>query len=471
MDAVLTIRVGAMGSGKTYGTVHDIIGKYAQDRVGPIIHNLPLHHEKICELARVPGLEDRLIKIDDETVKTWKTKGQGPWSFTRERFLPAELAGGMIILDEVHHCMGGQRYGADHNQHWLEWLSMVRHEQCEVVLITQTFSNFPKWVRDLCECKVEIGSVFGKRLPWFLGGITVGDLRQLWAGLLRTKLTTGAWLLEYRRIGSRWSLSEERPMTFKQEVFEAYESHSATDKGTGGAERVPEPCERFGRVGITWWFLKRNWHRLGPPLVLFSCLIGLPSLSMWMSSKEGRKTALGIFESFIKSQKPPKVVVKKPEPVGQVPAETKPPDMRISAIEKLEVKPVTSSDVGSEKPLPGPVWEPPEIVGISQGRLIDENGNEYRPGDLWQGQALAWVGNESWSWSNHPVQRLQRKKPAAAVDASSALGNEDQPQASSPRTATNRNGAVAQSQLRERASVGGVPGARDTVQNVNRGLR
>ncbi len=476
MDAVLTIRVGAMGSGKTYGTVHDLIYKYAVDRPGPIIHNLPLNHGKICELARVDGLADRLIKIPDEVIASWKTRGNGPWSFSSENFLPAELAGGMFLLDEVHHCMGGQRFKADHNQHWLEWLSMVRHEQCEVVLITQTFNNFPKWVRDLCELKVEVGSVFGKRLPWFFGSITVGDLRQLWAGVLRTKLTTGAWLLEYRRVGSRWNLSEQRPMTFKQKVFEAYESHSATEKGTGGAERIPEPCERLGRIGIIVWFLRRNWFRMFAPMGLIGAFALMLSFVWFNAQPGGQKHMVTWLMNFVKSMKA-KPKEDSAEVVVPPVAEYKPASTRIRDIEKiegLEVKQITSATTGSEVSLPVAFvkqdeWKPPVIVGISNGRLIDEQGEEWREGDVHEGVALAHVGEVRWSWSGHPPERLRRIRQI--VPESDAISSEGQ----SPFTAGDRReggyrGADGLREMGERSGVGRGSGTVESGSGVNRGL-
>lgn len=466
MDAVLTIRTGAMGSGKSYGVVYDLIYKYAVDRTGPIIHNLPLHHDEIVKLAKIPGLAERLYKIDDETIQTWKESGNGPWIFTRENFMPADLAGGMILLDEVHHYMGGQRYKASHNQHWLEWLSMVRHEQCEVVLITQAWDNFPKWVRSLCELKVEVASVFGKRLPWALGAITVGDIRQLWAGLTRTSLVTGAWLLEYRKAGSRWSLSEERPMTFVQPIFDCYKSHSATDKGTGGAERVEEPCERFSRFGILMWFIKRNWWRLGRPVALIGALILLPCFTLYIGTPEGRDTMVKLLLNSVKPVQAPPI---KPQPKPPVR-----PSTAIAAIECVEVKSITSTNQSTETSLPGlpvripdPPWVPPLIVGMGEGWICDENGEHYREGDQHHGVALAWIGIRSWSWTGQPVERLRRRRPVITDDSIESKSGPSTPDRTHSRVRTDSD---SQRGMGLGSGVGGVSRTGEPVAPINRRL-
>ncbi|MFH7043961.1 zonular occludens toxin domain-containing protein [Paucibacter sp. JuS9] len=149
---MINFLLGAPGGGKSYeATVFHILPALEKGR--KVITNLPLDLEKIGQIdAAYPSLIELRTASKREGVKGQGDKAR-PWrAFEHaddfgDPWRRADGIGPLYVIDECHLAMpkGETERGVE------EWFSLHRHENADVLLITQSYGKVSAAIRDLVQ--------------------------------------------------------------------------------------------------------------------------------------------------------------------------------------------------------------------------------------------------------------------------------------------------------------------------------
>lgn len=144
---MITMLLGAPGSGKSYeATVFQVLPALRKGR--KVITNLPLNVDAFAELN-----EDyrALIELRQPTAEDLKpfskvSDYKSDWKHPTEGFGP------LFVVDECHMFLPMTGTPRDLE----EWFALHRHENVDVVLITQTYGKVNKNIRELVQTVIEL---------------------------------------------------------------------------------------------------------------------------------------------------------------------------------------------------------------------------------------------------------------------------------------------------------------------------
>ncbi len=321
--SVTTLTCAAAGAGKSYvRCARFMVDDFLLNEDGLHISNFPVNiwpmanavaKKRKCEVADVGR---RIIIIPDDMLKGWMhatkedkrekdekgnpIKGEAEWSskgpWELEEWLESlgyesPLDGAHIAIDEVHNYCG-QKHPAHHRRNWMEFLGEIRHRGATFEAISQDKEKIAEEVRKESAVRYEMVNSATKRDPWF--GIVLKDWYELKA-LITGQYTSAVWVHELRRVNSRWVNECKWVYWLDPYYFQFYNSFNKPERGgkAKATKFLPEFKKR-GRLGLLWWFVRRNSFRL-------SSRFALVALVMWMCFFGGATLLLEGFLGFTSS--------------------------------------------------------------------------------------------------------------------------------------------------------------------------
>lgn len=224
----LTVCTGTMGSGKSYCRVRFAWDWIKARKTSRVITNLPLN------LEHWP--KGRVLLFPQKEVDAWrrdtKDNPPGPWTFTEEHARPGDL----IIVDEVQYFIPN-RGKVEARYAWLEWISMLRHEGCYLMIATQNPALCDDKILKLADEEHVSIDVDKKLDPVF--HVALGDwktLLRLYTGI-RSPQTFGVEIR--RRKGRETEIAGTYKYSLDPRYFKLYNSYSASEKtGKAGQDEV-----------------------------------------------------------------------------------------------------------------------------------------------------------------------------------------------------------------------------------------
>lgn len=274
----MSLRVihGKPGSGKTCYVVHLLFimfldwARYMLEHGEPmprkLYTNIPLYVDRINE-----KLSDEIgTKVDlSEGIVTLE-----PSFFQGDR--PGEYrewwndfgTGGFIVIDEVHHYLPAslkkKAGGLDFAEKFTQYVSMHRHNQHDIILLSQHVDNVNVEVKKQIETIYEVLNLKSQKLPWPIS-IPLSDIdvvREAW-GCPQQLAHIRRGVMEARRIvyDKDYDTFVLRPF-----LFEMYRSHTKSD------EALDRPSLKLGRIGSLVWLARRHALRLVSIVIVFVTL-------------------------------------------------------------------------------------------------------------------------------------------------------------------------------------------------------
>ena len=282
---VVKCTIGMPGSGKSYTRTRWIMSEFIPNEEGIIYTNLPLNVEELANHFEKKGYDrqsilDRIQLIPDDELKNWKTfdnegnppdnpvykplnhktddigyhdisyKYVGPWLYFQDK----ELGGAHIMIDEIQKFVD-IRSKLNLKRLWGDWLSTIRHEGCTIEFMTQTQARLANEIKNISETTIEIIPNSEKKFP--LIPIKNYDYYQLAKKFFDFDLkssTCTEWGVASNSKKERLHVWKYR---FDPRFYKYYDSYNNEEKGGSGI-RKKEEHERFSKIGLLWWFTKRN---------------------------------------------------------------------------------------------------------------------------------------------------------------------------------------------------------------------
>jgi len=219
--------------------------------------NIPLHLEAInAHLSKELCLKDvdisDYIELLDETFfRTSDGKYREWWSDFPE--------GAFIVIDEVHHYLPAsikrkKDGGVDYADKFTNYVSMHRHRQHDIILLSQHLDNVSVEVKKQIETVYEILNVKNRIVGVFPFTIPMADI----------DVVREAWGFPVQLAHIRRGICEARRIIYDKgyevfvmtpAIFALYRSHTKSD------EALDRPSLKLGRVGSIVWLCRRHLFR------------------------------------------------------------------------------------------------------------------------------------------------------------------------------------------------------------------
>ncbi|MBS0211013.1 MAG: hypothetical protein JSS27_18875 [Planctomycetes bacterium] len=265
--------VGLPGAGKTFRRAALFLSKeFLPNATGTHWSNFPIKKQVIADyVAKRTGQEastffQRMKLIDQGALDSWAAGQSGPWDY----FANVSLEGAHIAIDEAHNFCG-EKMSSDHLKRWQDWLGEIRHRGASIEFLTQHEDKMARCVKQHCALTLEIISGEDRRDPFFK--ISLRDWYELRAVVFGNYLAGGAQL-EWRDVGGKKTLNHAHPYWLSPEFFEMYDSYSAPVSGdASGAEPELHEFQRRSKLGVVWWFIRKNFFQLAPKLIFASAVL------------------------------------------------------------------------------------------------------------------------------------------------------------------------------------------------------
>lgn len=195
-DEVIQI-VGSPGTGKTYIAASMAIFHIRQDKKNFVCSNVPfLPHDQIIQLPDVPSLSHFSSAIRPNTL---------------------------FIIDEITRIWGDNSLKKS-SAAWDDFVAMIRHRSCRIVVITQHMSQVPEVFKSRISSIYSLKSVRDVTFPWF--GFNYYDLEILLYNLFKKRVRFFIYEISQRSISGHYKVLSKSVDSFSSEVFTFYNSVS-----------------------------------------------------------------------------------------------------------------------------------------------------------------------------------------------------------------------------------------------------
>jgi hypothetical protein len=265
----MTLRAihGKPGSGKSCYCVSLLVKQLSDwvrydrehdESFGRVLYtNIPLHLDAINEhLAKelcvkevdvsehVEVLDDSFFRDDKGDYREW-------WLDFPE--------GAFIVIDEVHHYLPAsikrKKGGQDYADKFTNYVSMHRHRQHDIILLSQHLDNVSPEVKKQIDTVYEVLNVKNRIL-----GVTPFTVPMADVDVVRE-----AWGFPVQMAHIRRGICEARRILYDKgfdvfvmtpTLFALYRSHTKSD------EALDRPSLKLGKIGSLFWFARRHGFRL-----------------------------------------------------------------------------------------------------------------------------------------------------------------------------------------------------------------
>lgn len=310
--AVLKLRTGCGGTGKTYSCVYDLTHDFLINSNGLYITNLPLNIEAIAEYVSKKTGHDasiyaaRIVLIPDSVIKEWSNirhlpPGQRRKLLTEETFPPliyfnqlfqeGMLTNALIVLDEFHKCFG-KGFDGLILKLWGDWFSEVRHKGASFECVTQSLEKLSPEYLSLCAIRTNLIAIGDRCDPFFrVRMYDYYEVRAAWCGEYTQKIEHYEYLKVSSDTGkSKWKKNIEKCYRFTIDpvIFPLYRSF---DVGGGESGEATPPHVLYGKK-VVFWFLRRNWWNF-----FWRFLVVL--FFLWVTMGGGMVYGIQLFTSFM----------------------------------------------------------------------------------------------------------------------------------------------------------------------------
>lgn len=266
-NAVATITMGVMGSGKTFGVVDRIVREYLPLGEGVIYSNLPLYTGQIARYVAKrhkmdkKELHARLQVIPRKVLDSWRRGETGPWDY----FNGKETEGALIVIDECDAFVGVNAPEKTKSA-WRDWISELRKSGARIEFLVQHFDNVYSGIHRFVEIRRTVTKCDTLRDPWF--GVTMGDWYEL-RGKLSGEYGCRCIEKEERRSGNKWEKTQVRTFVLAKFLFGFYNSYNDAVKTTLKGAKAPKyEFQKKSAPQLFKWFLRKNWLHFATRFVL-----------------------------------------------------------------------------------------------------------------------------------------------------------------------------------------------------------
>lgn len=252
---------GKPGSGKTCYLVFLLMklladwAKYGHDhgelypRV--LYTNVPLNIEAVNDyLTKELGFEvditEQIVLLDDSFFRNENGDYKEWWEDFPE--------GAFIVIDEVHHylpaSMKRKKGGQDYSDKFTNYVSMHRHRQHDIILLSQHIDNVSVEVKKQIDTVYEVLNVKNRTIGIFPFTVQMTDIDAV----------REAWGFPVQMAHIKKGVCEARKVVYDKNydvfilvpsLFALYRSHTKSD------EALDRPSLKLGRIGSLIWFARR----------------------------------------------------------------------------------------------------------------------------------------------------------------------------------------------------------------------
>jgi len=287
------------GSGKTYRRcAHYLATEWLPHNDGMIITNYPINVEKMVAyvLFQNPKLtadsvRNKIHIIPREVLATWAAERSGPWEYLKSGcFSDGSLPGALIAIDEIHNYLGTSSSKGYVNQ-WKIFLGELRHQHIQFEALSQNEGKVHKGLKDEAGLKRRLYNAETRLDP--VCAIPMSDWYNVRAKFFTGTYTAAIFEQDYEPIFGKWKLRKETKFNLKPEFFELYDSYSAPESQSNHKKQEVAllPYQRFSKVGLLFWFVRRNVFSLLTRTALIVFLVWIFPLGgsttvmkMWLGS-------------------------------------------------------------------------------------------------------------------------------------------------------------------------------------------
>lgn len=168
-----------------------------QDKKNFVCSNVPfVQHEQIIQLPDVPSLSDFTSSIRPNTL---------------------------FIIDEITRIWGDNSLKRSSSA-WDDFVAMIRHRSCRIIVITQHISQVPEVFKSRISSIYALKSVRDVTFPWF--GFNYYDLEILLYNLFKKQVRFFIYEISQRSISGHYKVLSKSVDSFSSEVFTFYNSFS-----------------------------------------------------------------------------------------------------------------------------------------------------------------------------------------------------------------------------------------------------
>ena len=257
---------GKPGSGKSCYCVSLIVKqladwvRYDLDHPEPfgrvLCTNIPLNIDAINEhLEKELCLKDVDVSehveiLDDTFFRTTGGEYREWWQDFPE--------GAFIVIDEVHHYLPAsvkrKKGGQDYADKFTNYVSMHRHRQHDIILLSQHIDNVSTEVKKQIDTVYEVLNVKNRIVGVFPFTVPMADV----------DVVREAWGFPVQMAHIRRGICESRRVIYDKgyqvfiltpTLFALYRSHTKSD------EALDRPSLKLGKVGSLVWFARRHFLR------------------------------------------------------------------------------------------------------------------------------------------------------------------------------------------------------------------
>lgn len=260
--SVIMMTTAVAGSGKSYlRCARFLVDDFLPNTEGVHWSNFPVHRERVAaavakktEQAEVDILE-RIQIIPEDVLDTWRQGKSGPWEFFKDK----DINHAHIAFDEFHKFCSVTS-GRKIVQKYQEWFGEIRHRGATVEMISQSPTKIPKQIQAEAGQRLQLVNSETRRDPFLK--IPLADWYELRAGLLTRSYEAKVWVLEKREVDGRWVTEHQQTFLLDPYYFDFYDSYNAPESGTIKGQAAKREWEKRGRIGLIFWFIRRNFFGL-----------------------------------------------------------------------------------------------------------------------------------------------------------------------------------------------------------------
>lgn len=278
--AVTEFTTAISGAGKSYRRcAHFLATEYLPQKTGKIWTNFPIHIDEMIDyvIANNPNmvaedLRDRIRIIPEAELSLWRKGDDGPWNY----FKGKDISGDRIAIDEVHNYCPKEA-SRETARNWKEWLGELRHSGAEFECLSQNEAKVHPIIKNEAGLKRTLFNCEDRREPFF--GVKMSDWYNLRAKFFTGAYTAAVFEYEFLPLNGKWHQHAVFTFSFKPEFYALYDSYSTPVAGGSKARAKIYPFQEHGRLGLLWWFIRRNYGHLSFRLIvvvlgLWVCFFG-----------------------------------------------------------------------------------------------------------------------------------------------------------------------------------------------------
>jgi hypothetical protein len=275
----MSLRVihGKPGSGKSCYCVSIIVKiledwaryKSEKDEQYPCVlyTNIPLHIEELNSyltgiICTDIDLSEQIVLLDDSFFRNAKGEYCNWWD---------KIEGAaFVVIDEVHHFLPSglktDKAGKELSKQFVNYVSMHRHNQHDLIFLSQHLNNVAPEVKRMTEVIFEVLNVKNMTLgiwPFIVQMSDIDTVREAWGCPVQLahikRGVCSANSVQYDKACENFVLSSS--------LFKLYRSHTKSD------EAFDRPSLRLGRVGSLLWLFRRYFFKFAIYVIILITII------------------------------------------------------------------------------------------------------------------------------------------------------------------------------------------------------